>query len=297
MTQPTGKRNVFLAVIALLVAAIVVVSVFILLQGPRESPVEVVGQKGDKLEINDMYDGKMEIPQYDVAKSQYKPDDFKEENGIITYTGGDYWMGIQANSQMGEIDWGQVAASGVDFAMIRVGFRGEDQGDIQLDKQFAANIAGAKEAGIPVGVYFYSKAISDAEAQEEASFVLEQIREKSVTYPLAIVWEYSRKKDGTIDPDKRTVRCNGDQVTGFIETFCKKVSAAGYPASFYANKEMGYQYLNLSRLKSYDMWYAEARPAPSFHYDFKLWQYTKEGTVPGIGTEVPITLALKKYEN
>ena len=124
MTQISGKRLVFLGVILLLVAAIVVASAVILVRGPRESPVEVLENQGETLSIDDMYEGKMTIPNYDIAESVYKPDDFKEENGVITYTGGESTVGIQVNSQKGDIDWAQVAQSGVDFAMVRVGWRG-----------------------------------------------------------------------------------------------------------------------------------------------------------------------------
>lgn len=295
MTQISGKRLVFLVVILLLVAAIVVASAVILVRGPRESPVEVLENQGETLSIDDMYEGKMTIPNYNIAESVYKPDDFKEENGVITYTGGESTVGIQVNSQKGDIDWAQVAQSGVDFAMVRVGWRGYDNGRIVLDPNFEANIQGATEAGLPVGVYFFSKAISEAEAEEEATFVLQQIQNYSITYPVAVIWEYDRKDDGSIDETRRTVQCNGEQVTAIVSTFCQKIDAAGYTPAYMADKTMGYETLDLPELTGYDLWYSEFRPAPSFHYDFKMWQYTEEGQVPGISQPVDITIALKQY--
>lgn len=295
MTQASGKRIAFLAVTVLLVAAIVVASVVILARGPRESPVEVISRSGDTLEVDDLYDGKMTIPYFDIPTSTLKPDDFTENNGVVTYTEGDSTVGIQVNSQKGEIDWTQVAQSGVDFAMVRVGWRQYDSGRIMLDETFEANIQGATAAGLPVGVYFFSKAITDAEAEEEATFVLEQIRDYQISYPVAVIWEYDRKDDGTIDESRRTVRCNGDQVTGFIDTFCGKMSAAGYDTAYLCDKTMGYESLDLSRLSGYDMWYSEFQPAPSFRYAYTMWQYTDAGEVPGISQNVDITIALKKY--
>ena len=290
------RRYLFLVLTLLLVAVLVIVSVVIIAQGPRESSVEFVSKTGStELTVNDMYEGEMTIPYFNIPTSNYKPDKFLENKGVITYEGGNSFVGINVNSKKGDIDWQQVKDSGVDYAMIRVGWRGDDNGKIALDEKFEDNIKGAAAVGLPVGVYFYSKAVTDAEADEEATFVLEQIRVYNVTYPVAIYWEYGTKDDGTLDETKRTVRCNGDQVTGFIDTFCKKVKAAGHTAAYYCDKSMGYTKLNLATLSGYDMWYAEFRSAPSFYYDFTMWQYTKSGTVPGIEEEVPINLCLKKY--
>lgn len=292
-----NKRRIFLATIAVLLAVLIIVSAVTLMQGPRESSVKLVSKTGTtELTVDDLYEGEMTIPYFNVPTSKnYRPDQFVERKGIITYEGGDSFLGINVSMKQGEIDWNQVAESGVEFAMIRVGWRQFEKGKIMPDPNFEANMKGAEEADIPVGVYFYSKAVTDAEAEEEANFVLEKIRSYNVSYPIAFYWEYDVKDDGSKDPDSRTVRCNGEQVTGFIDTFCKKVKATGRTAAYYCDKTMGYGSLNLERLKDYDMWYAEFRTAPSFYYDYKMWQYTKEGTVPGIEGTVPFSLALKKY--
>ena len=125
--------------------------------------------------------------------------------------------------------------------------------------------------------------------------MLQQIRDYQISYPVAVIWEYDRKDDGTIDESRRTVRCNGEQVTGFIDTFCGKMSAAGYDTAYLCDKTMGYESLDLSRLSGYDMWYSEFQPAPSFRYAYTMWQYTDAGEVPGISQNVDITIALKKY--
>ena len=290
------KRNVFLAVILLLVLIIVAVSAVILARGPRKSSVELLARNNDgTLLVNDLNDGQMTIPDYDIPTNTYNQEEFTEREGIITYEGGTSSVGINVSSQAGTIDWAQVKESGVDFALIRVGYRGYSRGQIVLDANFQTNITGATEAGLPVGVYFYSKAVTDAEADEEATFVLEQIQNYQLRYPIAFFWEYDYTDDGSLDQSSRTIQCNGDQITGFIRTFCGKVEDAGYTASYYATKSMAYNTLDLSQLTDYDLWYAEFRATPSFYYDFKLWQYTQQGSVPGIPEQVPVTLALKNY--
>lgn len=291
------KRNLFLAATLILVVIIVAVSAVILARGPRESSVELISINGDgTATVSDLNDGRMTIPYYDIPTCTYKLQDFQSgANGTIVYEGGDSYVGINVNSQLGEIDWQQVKDSGVDFALIRVGYRGKKDGNIQLDNQFEANITGAQEVDLPVGVYFYSKAVTNEEAEAESTFVLEQIRGYNVTWPIAFFWEYDTNDDGSQDQSSRTIACNGDQVTGFINTFCNKVEMAGFNACYYATKSMAYENLDLSQLTKYDLWYAESRERPSFYYDFGMWQYTQEGNVSGINGTVPITLSFKNY--
>ena len=290
------KRNAFIAVTVLLVAVIVVISASTLAQGPRTSSVRLISRDGSTAEVDDLYEGSMSIPFYDIAVNTYGPDDFAEEKGVVEFIGeGDSHVGISVNEKKGDIDWQQVKDSGVEFAMIRVGLREKIKGRIRLDTNFEKNIKGATDAGIPVGVYFYSKAVTDDEALEEAVFVLERVRGYSITYPIGIYWEYDLKEDGSQDETSRTVRRNGEQVTGYIDTFCDRVKVDGFKPCYFAEKSMAYNRLNLGRLSNYDLWYGEYRPAPSFYYDFAIWQYTEEGKVPGIAETVPINIALKNY--
>lgn len=294
--ESATKRILFLTATILLVLVVVIGSVVITLRGPRESSVELLEKQEDgTLLVNDLYEGHMTIPFYNIPKCTYEPDDFSDNKGVIAYEGGDSYVGINVNQQQGEIDWSQVAGSGVDFVLIRVGYRMYGTGRIVEDERFEANIQGALEAGLPVGVYFYSKAISTTEAEEEANFVLDKIRTYTVTYPVFFYWRYDLKDDGSLMEESRVTGCNGDQITSFAEAFCAQVTLTGRTAGFFCDKTMGYERLDLSRLSAYDMWYTEFRAAPSFYYDFKMWQYTDEGTVPGISQQVPITLSMKKY--
>ena len=132
-------------------------------------------------------------------------------------------------------------------------------------------------------------------AAAAATFVLEQIRNYQVTWPIAFFWEYDTNDDGSQDQSSRTIACNGEQVTSFIKAFRDKIELAGFTASYYADKTMAYETLQLDQLTSYDLWYAEYRAQPGFYYDFGMWQYTDEGTVSGISGSVPITLSFKNY--
>lgn len=291
-----NRKAMFLGIIGLLAAVAIILSIVIVLQGPRTSTVPVISDNGNnEMTVDDLYEGKMTIPKFDFPSNKYLPDQFTDNNGVITFDGEDSTVGVSVNEQSGDVDWAAVKQSGVDFAMIRVGYRGKGGGQLLLDTKFEANVKAASEAGLKIGVYFFSQAVTDNEALEEANFVLEKIRLYQVEYPVAIYWQYVTDANGEPDIRARTTGCNGDQVTGFIQTFCSKVKAAGFNASFFADKNMGYEKLNLSLLKDYQLWYAESKKAPSFYYDFTMWQYTSEADVPGISVKVPINIAMKKY--
>lgn len=298
--HPVNQKNkkTYLAVLAVLIVVLIIVAAVTLARGPRTSPAQVLSNDAAEgtMVIDDINDGNLTIPKYDIATSaHYKTDQFVEENGVITYKGGESALGISVNQNMGDVDWAKVKESGVEFAMIRAGYRETKKGRIVPDANFEANMKGAADAGIQVGVYFFSQAVTDAEADEEISFVLQQIQGYQVTYPIAIDWEFKRNSDGTIDDTTRTAACTGEQITGFINTFCNKASKAGFTACYFADKTMGYEELDLSKLSSYDLWYGEYKSRPSFYYDFKMWQYTDKGSVAGIEKEVPINIALKSY--
>ncbi len=227
-----------------------------------------------------------------VSANTYSADLFTTgANGYLTYNS-DYYdtvIGIDVSAHQGDIDWQAVANSGVKFAMIRVGFRGYTAGTLNLDQYFEANIQGALDAGLDVGVYFFSQAITVAEAQEEADFVLNAIKGYDVTYPVVYDWE-------TISGTSvaRTKDMDASVLNQCAKAFCDRVTANGYDTSVYFYTWLGYKYYDLSQLADYDFWYAEYSAAPTFYYDFQMWQYTSSGTVPGIKGKVDIDILFRK---
>lgn len=202
-----------------------------------------------------------------------------EKNGVSAK------IGVDVSVYQGEIDWQQVAAAGVEFAMIRCGYRGYTQGAIQPDKYFEANMKGALEAGLEVGVYFFSQAIHPQEAQEEAEYVLNAIEGYKVTYPVVFDWEII-----TGSEDARTRGLGGQTLTDCATAFCDAIEQGGYDPVIYFNQDMGYLDFRLDQLKQYDFWLAEYNALPSFYYHFDLWQYTNRGAVPGIQGDVDLNL-------
>jgi len=233
-----------------------------------------------------------ELPVWEsVPVNQYDPDCIRvDKQGWLRYenAGAEGKIGIDVSAYQGDIDWKKVADSGVEFAMIRCGYRGYSKGVIVEDKSFNENIKGALNAGLEVGVYFFSQATNVWEAQEEADYVLEAISGYDVTYPVAFDWEFitgnSQARTNNMEPDDLT-RCAG--------AFCDMVAQAGYTPVIYFNQDLGYLGYELDKLTDYSFWLAEYNDNPSFYYHFDLWQYTHRGSVPGIEGSVDLNLDLR----
>jgi len=192
--------------------------------------------------------------------------------------------GVDVSDHQGVIDWEAVAADGIDFAIIRVGNRGYTEGSIYLDSQFTANLEGAKAAGILVGVYFFSQAVNEDEAREEADFVIENLDGATLDYPVVYDLEPVPDQHG------RANFLSVSQATRNAQAFCERIQAAGYTPMIYGNKT-DIARLDLKALGAYDIWFAEyGAPVPSGQFDFTMWQYTNSATVDGIGTDVDMNI-------
>ena len=228
-----------------------------------------------------------------LPKNLYSADGFYEVNGIRYYHGGDYEgvPGVDVSSYQENIDWNAVKEAGIEFAIVRVGYRGYKSGELDLDNCFVEHIEGALAAGLEVGVYFFSQALTPEEAAEEAEFVLEKIKDYPVAYPVVYDWEEVDVSGGA-----RTDEMNMLMLTSCAQAFCEVIEAAGYKPCIYFNQTYGYQQFNLVSLKDHMFWLAEYDTHPSFEYHFQLWQYTNEGTVPGIDGHVDLNIAFQKKD-
>jgi GH25 family lysozyme M1 (1,4-beta-N-acetylmuramidase) len=182
------------------------------------------------------------------------------------------YFGIDVSSHQGDINWDAVRSDGVEFAVLRIGFRGyAPEGNIRVDEKFVQNYEGAHNAGIDLGVYFYSQAISVEEAVEEAEFLLEQLNGRTLEYPVVFDWE----PVDTYDPEDvpRTEDVMPGTLTLAAAAFCEKIKDAGYDAMVYTNKKMAYIKYDLRLLENYPKWLALYNDDMTYYYDFDMWQY------------------------
>ena len=309
-TRPRAGRSVLWAVLAALLIGAVVVVVSLLRRSPETpeapdaaaSPAATAESAVSPSETplpEELREAPLspeaEIAERAAGRSNgfpmlaWAPDGFSADSrGRMQYSGGKYLTGIDVSEHQYDIDWEKVAADGIDFAMIRVGYRGSTAGQIYTDEYFEKNIAGATAAGLKVGVYFYSQAINAEEAAEEAAFVLNAIRPYKVTFPVVFDWEIVGGSDARTYTVSRAVLCES------AKTFCSAVEDAGYDAMIYFTQYLGYRKYILRQLSDYEFWYAEYEAKPRIVFNFDMWQYSSTGSVNGIDGDVDLNIYFRK---
>lgn len=217
------------------------------------------------------------------SENVFTPMDFGYKDGYLTCLSAESVLGIDVSTHQKDIDWAQVKAAGVEFAMIRIGYRGSEQGLLFEDEWAQRNYEGAKAAGLKVGGYFFSQSISPEEAVEEAGFAMDIISGWELDMPLVYDWEY-------ISAESRTANVDARLLTDCTKAFCDTVRAAGYKPMVYFNPTQSRKQMLLEELTDYGFWLAMYSEEMTYEYKVDMWQYTCEGTVPGIRGNVDINL-------
>ncbi|MCM1103299.1 MAG: glycoside hydrolase family 25 protein [Clostridium sp.] len=193
-------------------------------------------------------------------------------------------MGMDISSFNGEIDWEKIKEQGIGFVIIRCGYRGYTSGALVEDACFVRNISGANEAGVRVGVYFFTQALNEVEAVEEASMVVTLCRDYRVDLPVFIDTETAARGAGRADGLDIQTR------TLVLKAFCETIENAGYRAGVYASKNWFHERVDDSQLTDYLTWLAEYKDAPTYERSFQFWQYTSRGYVDGVTGRVDLNL-------
>ena len=196
-------------------------------------------------------------------------------------------LGIDVSKWNGSVDWNAVKNSGVSYVIIRCGYRGSSTGALIEDPKFVSNIKGAKAAGLKVGVYFFSQAVNEVEAVEEASMALNLVSGYGLEYPIFLDVEASNGRGDAIDAATRTAVC---------KAFCATIQNSGYRAGVYANTTWFTTKINAGSLTGYKIWLAQYASAPTYtatKYD--MWQYTSKGNVSGISGSVDMNISYLNY--
>lgn len=219
----------------------------------------------------------------DTSEAEALEDADRTEVKNLQNVSGSSRAGIDVSKWNGDIDWDRVRNAGVEFAIIRAGYRGSVTGSLVVDPRFAENMRGTAASGIPVGVYFFTQAVNEVEAVEEASAVIQLVREFHLEYPIFIDTEGAGgngRADG-LDPETRTLVC---------EAFCRTIENAGYTAGIYASRNWYNNNLYVDRLDQYFIWLAEYRSTPLYQGYYQMWQHTSKGAVDGISGNVDMNI-------
>lgn len=229
----------------------------------------------------------------DVPKNDYDlENNLINENGMLTYKESkrESVKGVDLSKYNGTVDFTKLKDAGVGFAMLRLGSRGYGSGKITLDEKFVEYAQNAQVVGIPIGAYFYSQAVNETEAVEEANYIVGAISGFNVRYPVAI--DIERVSGDVARTDKLT---NNDR-TAVVKLFCDTVKGYGYKPIIYASSEMLVGGLNIEELQDYDVWLADEKIPTDYPYRFGMWQYNTKGHIDGITGDIDLNISFIDYE-
>ncbi len=221
---------------------------------------------------------------------EYDKSCFVNDGNTLAFTESGYTtrLGVDVSYHQGSIDWEKVADAGYEFAILRVGYRGSTKGGLVMDEKFYSYADGAYNAGIDIGCYFFSQAINEAEAIEEANFVLKAIKGMHITMP--IVYDPELVEGSS----NRTANMTRDEYTKCAIAFCDTIKNAGYDTMIYSNLHWQNNNFDMGELSAYDFWYADYNSTPQSPYAFTMWQASESASVPGISGNADIDLEIKK---
>ena len=198
-------------------------------------------------------------------------------------------MGVDISKYQDYVDFLKLKKAGIDFVMLRVGARGYGSGQIVLDEYFADNLKRATDAGLQIGVYFTSQAITEAEAVEEANVVLDNIKDYKITYPVAFDMGFVDNDTARIEEVSRADK------TKITKAFLDTIAAAGYKTLLYGNKEWLIKEVDLSKLSADDVWLSQVVDVPDYPYRFTMWQYADDISVDGIAGYANMNISFIDY--
>lgn len=222
---------------------------------------------------------------YDFSKLTYQKPlmNYYEDGKLVSK------CGVDISANQGDVDFGKLKSAGCDFVMLKVGARGYSSGNIVSDENFQDNIKAAKKAGLDIGVYFCSQAVSKSEAREEADEVLDAISGHSVKYPVVFVMENVDEDMARIEALDMTDR------TQVAKAFMDRVEDAGYKPMLYGDKEWLLTMVDMEELQDYDVWYAQDSDEPEYPYEFGMWQYDSDASIKGITGDAAMIMSFQDY--
>ena len=274
------KNYPLLWIVLLLLAAVLLAQAAYIFRHrePEPTPAPAPAEQTVPVQVGDHTEYAPRIE--NLQKSTFDPEKLSWDSGVLHYP--DAENGIDVSSHQGEVDWQKVREAGIDFVILRAAYRGYESGALVADPRFAENYAGASAAGLKIGAYVFSQAITEEEAAEEAQFVADALDGAPLDLPIYFDWEYV----GGARADSLTPL----ELTDNALSFCRTAERAGYTGGVYFSFVAGYLNYDLGRLKDYPFWLAMYQNDMSFYYDISMWQYSNEGTVPGISEAVDLNL-------
>ena len=293
------RPEAIMAIIAVAAAVILMLVVVLCLplmkqEQTQAEPTAAVLQTGEAVTDEDpmavhQHSGQEEVlptiePIIEPEKNPYGPMDFQYDRQNYLYClRQDSYPGVDVSAFQGDIDWVKVKQSGIRFAILRVGYRGYESGKLVEDEYIRQNLENTAAAGMPIGAYFFSQALTIKEVDEEIAFMLNILGDRKLEMPIVLDWEIPTANARTAQMDARTL-------TALQEYFCKTMAEKGYTPMIYFNWHQSNTLLYLNELEAYPFWLALYQDRMTYPYHVEMWQYTASGRVPGIQGDVDINV-------
>lgn len=277
-----------------------VVGMFVMHFSNKKSSERTLNESPPTINIEDkditVYVPKREVRYGEIPINSYDPDRFMiGDDGYMAYFDENgnkiSHLGVDISYHQESVNWDELKNSPCEFVMLRCGYRGYTEGGLLEDSKFREYADAAVSAGIPLGVYFFTQALTEEEAIEEADFAMSLIKDYPLSYPLAIDTEY------VADEEARTnkTELSKEERTKCVIAFCERVKEFGYYPIVYASENWLRRSLDATMLQEYEIWAPQYLDQNDFMYDFTMWQYTDSGTIPGINEKVDINVSLVDY--
>lgn len=228
----------------------------------------------------------------EIARHHYKFSNLTYKKPVMSYYEDDKLLsrcGVDISAKLGDVDFKKLKNAGCNFVMIKVGARGYSSGRIVLDANYEDNIRAAKNAGLDIGVYFCSQAVTKAEARDEADEIIDAISGFDIKYPVVFVMENVEDDVSRIEALDITDR------TQIARTFLNRVENSGYKPMIYGDKEWLLTMVDMEQLQDFDVWYAQDGDTPEYPYEFSMWQYDSDATIKGIDGDAAMIISFKDY--
>lgn len=228
----------------------------------------------------------------DIARNKYDLSKLAYEKSVMNYYEDGKVVskcGVDLSANQGDVDFDKLKNAGCDFVMIKVGSRGYSSGKIVMDANYQDNLEAAKRAGLDIGVYFCSQAVTKAEARDEADELLGAISGYKIKYPVVFVMENVEGDMARIEALDMADR------TQIAKAFLNRVKDAGYKPMIYGDKEWLLTMVDMEALQGYDVWYAQDSDKPDYPYEFTMWQYDSDAKIKGITGDAAMTVSFKDY--
>ena len=230
-----------------------------------------------------------------VPTISIKYDQINKETNKYSYEDDKYrsMFGIDVSEFQDDIDWKKVKDAGVEFVFIRIGRRGATTGYLYEDEHFEVNYKGAKENGLKVGVYFFSQAITNKEARDEADWVAYHLKGKTIDFPVA----YDCEEVILQNEVSRMISMDKEKLTMHADTFCKRMARNGYESYIYTNQFWAESMYDMNELSKYPIWFAQYDvDEPTLEYPIEIWQYADDGEIDGIDVPVDLNIMFIKKD-